>query len=82
MRFGAGDLTSVYLYLPDLDREIASCRLLTRQGDGPWQTRQDASFPFDFTVPVADDRPFDYRFELIQKTGASESSPPGRVLLK
>lgn len=82
MRFGAGDLTSVYAYLPDLGREIAHCTLHYRQGDAPFTALADGTFPFDYTLPVRGDAPMEFFVEVQLKDGRSEKSPVGRVLFK
>ena len=81
LRFGR-DLTSVYAYLPDLDREIAHCTLHYRQGDAPFTALPDGAFPFDYTIPARGDAPVEFYVEVQLKDGRSEKSPVGRVLLK
>ena len=82
MRFGAGDLTSVYAYLPDFDRELASCTFHHRQGGGTYRTIVDTSFPFDTTLPVSGTAPVEVFVEVQLKQGAKETSPVARVLLE
>ncbi len=82
LRFGAGDLTSVYAYLPDFDRELAQCTLHYRQGDGAFTPLADSAFPFDYTIPVRGEAPVEFYVEVKLKDGRAEKSPVGRVLLK
>lgn len=82
LSFGAGSLTSVYAYLPDFDREIASCTLCYRQGEREFSALEDKSFPFDYTVPVDGARPVEFYFELQLKSGKTEKSPVGLVRLQ
>lgn len=82
MRFGAGDLTSVYAYLPDFEREIVRCTLHHRQGNGAYTAREDRAYPFDYTIPTAGDAPVEFYVEVELRDGRVEKSPVGRVLLK
>lgn len=82
MRFGAGDLTSVYAYLPDLEREIVSCTAHYRQDGGPETKLEDRAFPFDYSFPVEGDAPLDFWFEVELKDGHIEKSPVGRILFR
>jgi hypothetical protein len=82
MRFGAGDLTSIYAYLPDFDRELASCTFHYRQGGGTYRTIVDTSFPFDTTLPVSGTAPVEVFVEVQLKQGTKETSPVARVLLE
>ncbi len=82
MRFGSDDLTTVYAYLPDLDREIVRCTMYARQEGAPEITLEDPAFPFDYTVPVQGDAPMEFRFEVELKDGRIEKSPTGRLLFR
>lgn len=82
MRFGAGDLTSVYAYLPDFEREIVRCTLHHRQGDGAFVALEDTRFPFDYTLPAAGSAPVEFYVEIEFKDGRVEKSPVGRVQLR
>jgi len=82
MRFGAGDLTSVYTYLPDFDREIARCTLHHRQGQDAYSAVEDVLFPFDYTIPVNGSAPVEFYFEVRLKDGRAEQSSVGRVQLE
>lgn len=82
MRFGAGDLTSVYAYLPDFDREIVRSILHYRQGNGAYTVVTDDVFPFDYTLPTKTDDPVEFYFEVTLKNGTHEQSPVGHVLLR
>ena len=74
LRFGgAPGLTSVYAYLPDLGREVAHAALEWRQGAAAGRL-EDAAFPFEFSVPVNTDDPFEYRVKLRLKDGRTEES--------
>lgn len=82
LRFGSEALTSVYAYLPDLDREIAHCTLYYRQGDGDFTALEDPAFPYDYTIPVKGRLPVEYYVELQLTNGKNESSPRGKVYLE
>ena len=74
LRFGgAPGLTSVYAYLPDLGREVVHAALEWRQGAAAGRL-EDAAFPFEFSVPVNTDDPFEYRVKLRLKDGRTEES--------
>ena len=62
LSFGTGELTSAYVYLPDLERVVKQCTVHYRQGEGDFRAIPDASYPFDFTVPVAGDAPLEFWF--------------------
>lgn len=81
LRLGSGPgLTSIYVYLPDFDREIARCTLHWRQGREPGR-QEDSSFPFDFTVVPTGEAPVEYWLEVQLKSGAIERSSPAMVRL-
>ena len=82
MRFGGGDLTTAYAYLPDLDREIVRCTMYARQEGAPEITLEGPAFPFDYTVPLEADAPMEFRFEVELKDGRIEKSPTGRLLFR
>ncbi len=82
LSFGAGELTSAYVYLPDRERAVTKCTVHYRQGDGAVRSASDTSYPFDFTLPVAGDAPLEFWFETESGTGPAEKSPVGRLLLK
>ncbi|MEY2880205.1 MAG: hypothetical protein RLZZ15_2585 [Verrucomicrobiota bacterium] len=82
LSFGAGELTSAYVYLPDFERTLTRCTVHYRQGGGEFRAMADAWYPFDFTVPVAGDAPLEFWFETQSNSGAAEKSPVGRLLLK
>jgi len=82
LRFGSEALTSVYAYLPDLDREIARCTLYYRQGDGEFTALEDRAFPYDYTIPVKGRLPVEYYVDLQLTNGKNERSPRGRVHLE
>jgi len=82
LSFGAGELTSAYVYLPDRERVVTHCTVHFRQGGGEVRAMSDASYPFDFTLPVAGDEPLEFWFEVQSGTGPAEKSPVGRLLLK
>jgi hypothetical protein len=82
LSFGAGELTSAYVYLPDFERTVTSCTVSFRQGAGEVRTLTDSAYPFDFTLPVAGDAPLEYWFEVRSTSGAVEKSPVGRLLLQ
>jgi hypothetical protein len=81
LSFGAGALTSAYVYLPDVERAVTRCTVHYRQGNGAFHTSADASYPFDFTIPVSGDAPLEFWFETESKAGPAEKSPVGRLLL-
>lgn len=82
LSFGAGELTSAYVYLPDQERVVTKCTVHYRQGDGEFRAMTDASYPYDFTLPVAGDAPLEFWFETQSNSGTAEKSPVGRLLLK
>ncbi len=82
MRFGAGDLTSVYAYLPDFEREIARCTVRYRQEGLADGQLEDRAFPFDYTLPVRNESPLEFWFETELKDGRTEKSPVGRILFR
>ncbi|MSU51068.1 MAG: hypothetical protein EXS37_18590 [Opitutus sp.] len=82
LSFGAGELTSAYVYLPDQERAVTKCTVHYRQGGGEFRAMTDASYPYDFTLPVAGDAPLEFWFEVQSDSGALEKSPVGRLLLK
>ncbi len=79
MRFGGGNLTSVYAYLPDFDREIRHCTLYYRQGSGAYTALKDNAFPFDYTLPVQGSAPLEFYVEVDLAQGGREKSPVGKV---
>lgn len=82
LSFGAGELTSAYVYMPDFERTVTRCTVHYRQGGGEVRAMTDASFPYDFTLPVAGDAPLEFWFEVQSGTGPAEKSPVGRLLMK
>ena len=82
LSFGAGELTSAYVYLPDQERVVTKTTVHYRQGGGEFLTLTDASYPYDFTLPVAGDAPLEFWFEVQSGAGAAEKSPVGRLRLK
>jgi len=82
LSFGAGELTSAYVYLPDQERVVTHCTVHYRQGGGEFRALSDASYPFDFTLPVAGDAPLEFWFETRSNSGSAEKSPVGRLLFK
>jgi hypothetical protein len=82
LSFGAGELTSAYVYLPDQERVVTHCTVHYRQGGGEFRTMTDASYPYDFTLPVAGDAPLEFWFEVKSGAATAEKSPVGRLLLK
>lgn len=82
LSFGAGELTSAYVYLPDQERVVTKATVHYRQGGGEFRTLTDASYPYDFTLPVAGDAPLEFWFETQSNSGPAEKSPIGRLLLK
>ena len=82
LSFGAGELTSAYVYLPDQERVVTKCTVHYRQGGGEFRGLADASYPFDFTLPVAGDAPLEFWFEVQSGAAPAEKSPVGRLLLK
>jgi len=82
LSFGAGELTSAYVYLPDQERVVTHCTVHYRQGGGEFRALSDASYPFDFTLPVAGDAPLEFWFEVQSGAGPAAKSPVGRLLLK
>ena len=82
LAFGAGELTSAYVYLPDVERTVQRCTVHFRQGSGEVRTLTDVAYPFDFTLPVAGDAPLEFWFEVQSTSGVGEKSPVGRLLLR
>lgn len=82
MRFGAGDLTSAYVYLPDFEREITRCTVSYRQGVGEFRTLTDTAYPYDFTLPTEGAADLEWAMEIQLADGRTEKSPAGRVKLK
>ncbi len=82
LAFGAGELTSAYVYLPDVERAVTRCTVYYRQGSGGFQTATDLSYPYDFTLPVAGDAPLEFWFETQSGAGLVEKSPTGRLSLR
>ena len=68
--------------MPDQERVVTKCTVHYRQGDGEFRAMTDASYPYDFTLPVAGDAPLEFWFEVQSGTGPAEKSPVGRLLLK
>lgn len=82
LSFGAGELTSAYVYVPDFERTVTRCTVHYRQGGGAVRALSDAKYPFDFTLPVAGDAPLEFWFEVQSGDGPVEKSPVGRLLLQ
>ena len=82
LSFGSDELTSAYVYLPDLERTVRSCTLSFRQGDGQVSTLADQAYPFEFTLPVSGDAPLTFWLEVQSDSGPPERSPTGRLLIK
>jgi hypothetical protein len=82
LSFGAGELTSAYVYVPDQERVVTKATVHYRQGVGDFRTLTDTSYPYDFTLPVAGDAPLEFWFETQSNSGPAEKSPVGRLLLK
>lgn len=82
LSFGAEELTSAYVYMPDQERVVTKCTVHYRQGGGEVRAISDGAYPFDFTLPVAGDAPLEFWFEVQTGAGAAEKSPVGRLLLK
>jgi hypothetical protein len=82
LSFGAGELTSAYVYVPDFERTVTRCTVHYRQGGGEVRSMTDASYPYDFTLPVAGDAPLEFWFETQSDSGLPSKSPIGRLLLK
>jgi len=82
LSFGAGELTSAYVYVPDFERTVTRCTVHYQQGGGEVRALSDAAYPYDFTLPVAGDAPLEFWFEVQSGTGQAEKSPVGRLLLK
>ena len=70
------------MYLPDKARTVTKCTVHYRQGDGAFRTMTDASYPYDFTLPVSGEAPLEFWFEVESGPGPAEKSPFGRLLLK
>jgi hypothetical protein len=82
LSFGRGDLTTVYVYLPDFEREIVRCTLRWRQGTGTYQTMSDGAFPFDFTIPTDSEAAIEWQAEVELKDGSTDKSPVARMPLR
>ncbi|WP_068769470.1 hypothetical protein [Termitidicoccus mucosus] len=79
---GPNEPARIYTYIPDNDREIARCTLNYRQGGGAVAQMEDASYPFEYTVPTKGFEPVAIWFEVELKNGKKEKSPVGQILLK
>jgi hypothetical protein len=79
---GPREPARVYAYIPDFDREIASCVLRHRQGAGEWTALPDDRYPFEFTLPANGSDPLEFFIEATLKDGRTEKSPVGKVLLR
>ncbi|MDR0353723.1 MAG: glycoside hydrolase family 127 protein [Opitutaceae bacterium] len=79
---GPNEPARIYTYIPDNDREIARCTLNYRQGGGAVAQAEDASYPFEYTVPTKGFEPVELWFEVELKNGNKEKSPAGQILLK
>lgn len=82
LSFGAGELTSAYVYLPDNERAVTRCTVHYRQGSGEFLAVADTSYPFDFTLPVAGEAPLEFWFEVEAGAGPAAKSPVGRLLVR
>lgn len=82
LSFGAGELTSAYVYLPDFERTVTRCTVHYRQGAGEFRALSDVSYPFDFTLPVAGEAPLEFWFEVQSGAAPVEKSPTGRLMLR
>jgi hypothetical protein len=58
-------LTSAFIYTDALPENVITARLRWRQGDGAWQVLHDETFPFEFSMPVAEDAgDIEYTFDV------------------
>lgn len=76
LNFGSGD-RSFYFYLKDSKRDFSSLRL-RYEIDGRYGEVADATFPWEFTVPLGpDDRSILFELEATRPDGAGEFFGPG-----
>jgi len=67
LRFGR-DLTTAYIYTEAQQTALKEVTLEYRIGEEPGEI-EDFSFPFEFTVPVPEDTPFQFRLKGIRPNG-------------
>jgi hypothetical protein len=80
--FGGGELTSVYAYVPDFEREVTRATLEWRQSGENWHAVEDAAFPYDFTVVPANTAAVEWRLKVALRDGSADLSPAGTVRLR
>lgn len=82
LSWGQG-LHNAYVYLTTTERELKEARLHYTLDGTKWQTITDASYPFEFSIPLTDaerQRGFQYRVESV--TVGGESTKTGELALK
>lgn len=74
LRLGSG-LQHAYVYLEDSKRDYRRVDLHYRIDQGPEQVLRDASFPWEFSVPLDDNvRRFRWRLEAVSPAGAKQTT--------
>jgi hypothetical protein len=67
-------LRSVYFYVQETSNELNSVTLHYSTG-GAWREVKDTSYPYEFTIPLAEpDRQFRFRYEVARKDGSTARS--------
>jgi hypothetical protein len=78
LNFGAA-ATTAYVYLRDDDSKFRQASLTYRIG-GETRTLTDASYPFEFTVPLPEDTDrFEFQLEGVTVGGQVEKSEPATL---
>jgi len=84
--FGAGAVLQTnpafyhaYAYVTDMPETTARATLHYRIGEGEWQTAEKATYPYEFTVKVTGDAPFDFYFDVHGKDGTVRTSSAKRL---
>jgi hypothetical protein len=80
LSMGVG-LTNAFVYTDALPEDVITARLKWRQGEGEWQTIEDGTFPFEFSVWL-DEAKGDFECEMeVETTSLEMKKSPGMSLL-
>ncbi|WP_309122618.1 hypothetical protein, partial [Paenibacillus sp.] len=84
--FGAGAVLQTnpsfyhaYAYVTDMPETTARATLHYRVGEGEWQAEEKSAYPYEFTVKVSGDAPFDFYFDVHGKDGTVRTSSQKRL---
>lgn len=80
--FGPRELTTAYVYLPDIEREIVRCTLRSQQRGSEPRVMTDHAYPFEFTISTAGDAEIEWSIEVELEDGRVDRSPLGRIELR